>query len=308
VNRWLIAGAGGMLGRDLLARLRCDGAPVTALARRDLDVTDTAAVRDAFRRSRPDVVVNCAAWTAVDAAEAHESEALAVNGHGAANLAAACFAGGARLVQVSTDYVFDGTARRPYAEDAVPAPRTAYGRTKLAGEQAVLRQLGEASYVVRTAWLYGAHGPNFVRTMIDLLRQRPGVDVVDDQRGQPTWTGDVAVAIHALVTADAPAGVYHATSSGETTWFGLAQEVFRLYQSAQAADPQDLQNPQKADVERTVISPRPISTAEYPLPAPRPAYSVLGHAAWAAAGIAPIGDWRDALHRAFPAMLAAGPR
>ena len=168
--------------------------------------------------------------------------------------------------------------------------------------------LPDSCYVVRTAWLYGAHGRNFVHTMLRLARAGTSPGVVDDQRGQPTWTGDVAAAIHALVTADAPAGVYHATSSGETTWFGLAQEVFRLYQVRSGRGPSRPSKPSKADVERTVVSPRPISTAEYPLPAPRPAYSVLGHAAWAAAGIAPIGDWRDALHRAFPAMLAAGPR
>jgi dTDP-4-dehydrorhamnose reductase len=285
VNRWLIAGASGMLGRDLLARLRCDGAQVTALARRDLDVADAAAIRDAFRRSRPDVVVNCAAWTAVDAAEAHESEALAVNGHGPANLAAACLADGARLVQVSTDYVFDGMARRPYAEDAVPAPRTAYGRTKLAGEQAVLRQLGDAAYVVRTAWLYGAHGPNFVRTMIDLSRERPEVDVVDDQRGQPTWTADVAGQIVTLIESSAAPGVYHATSSGETTWCGLAREVFRLA----GADPGRV---------------RPVASGTLDRPAPRPAYSVLGHSGWYRAGLRPIGDWQRSLSQAVQAVHA----
>ncbi len=174
------------------------------------------------------------------------------------------------LVHPSTDYVFDGQATAPYAEGAGPAPRSAYGRTKLAGEVAVRAALPDSCYVVRTAWLYGEHGRNFVHTMLRLARAGTSPAVVDDQRGQPTWTRDVAAAVHALVVADAPAGVYHATSSGETTWFGLAQEVFRLYQSAQAEDPQDLQNPQKADVERTVISPRPISTAEYPLAGPAP--------------------------------------
>ena len=307
MTRWLVTGAGGMLGRDVVDLLAARGEDFTPLARADLDITDASAVAAAIGHAKPDVVVNCAAWTAVDAAEAHEDEALAINSGGAACLAAACADAGAVLVHPSTDYVFDGR-RPPRTPRRGPAPRSAYGRTKLAGEVAVRAALPDSCYVVRTAWLYGAHGRNFVHTMLRLARAGTSPGVVDDQRGQPTWTGDVAVAIHALVTADAPAGVYHATSSGETTWFGLAQEVFRLYQSAQAEDPQDLQNPQKADVERTVISPRPISTAEYPLPAPRPAYSVLGHAAWAAAGIAPIGDWRDALHRAFPAMLAAGPR
>ncbi|MGD0703521.1 MAG: dTDP-4-dehydrorhamnose reductase [Trebonia sp.] len=305
MTRWLVTGSAGMLGRDLTDLLRARGEDVAGRTRADLDITDASAVAAAIASAKPDVVVNCAAWTAVDAAEAHEDEALAVNSGGAACLAAACADAGALLVHPSTDYVFDGQATAPYAEGAGTAPRSAYGRTKLAGELAVRAALPESCYVVRTAWLYGAHGRNFVHTMLRLARAGTSPAVVDDQRGQPTWTGDVAAAIHALVVAGAPAGVYHATSSGETTWFGLAQEVFRLYRSTQNEDRQDLQ---KADSERTVVSPRPITTAEYPLPAPRPAYSVLGHAAWTAAGIAPIGDWRDALRRAFPAMIAAGPR
>jgi dTDP-4-dehydrorhamnose reductase len=285
---WLVTGAGGMLGTDLIAALTARGEAVTGLDRAGLDVTDAATVTDAFGLLRPDVVVNCAAWTAVDDAEAAEEQALAVNSGGPANLAAACARTGARLVQVSTDYVFAGDARRrrPYAEDDVPAPRTAYGRTKLAGERAVLRGLPGAGYVVRTAWLYGAHGPSFVRTMIKLEDQRPAVDVVDDQHGQPTWTVDVADQIIALVHAAAPPGIYHATSSGQTTWFGLAREVFGLLGADQARV-------------------RPVPTSAMPRPASRPAYSVLGHGAWAGTGNPPIGDWRTALHRAFPGVLAA---
>ena len=192
MTRWLVTGAGGMLGTDLVSAVASRGEPVTAMDRASLDVTDAGAVADAIARCRPEVVVNCAAWTAVDDAEAAEEQALAVNAGGPANLAAACARLGARLVQVSTDYVFDGRAGRPYAEDDVPAPRTAYGRTKLAGERAVLNGLPGSGYVVRTAWLYGAHGPSFVRTMIKLEDQRPAIDVVDDQHGQPTWTVHVA--------------------------------------------------------------------------------------------------------------------
>ncbi len=286
MTAWLVTGAGGMLGTDLVAALTASGEAVTGLDRAGLDVTDAAAVTDAVARARPTVVVNCAAWTAVDDAEATEEQALAVNCGGPANLAAACARTGARLVQVSTDYVFAGDAGRPYAEDDVPAPRTAYGRTKLAGERAVLGALPEAGYVVRTAWLYGAHGPSFVRTMIRLAEQRPAVDVVDDQHGQPTWTADVAGQIIALVQAAAAPGIYHATSGGQTTWFGLAREVFGLLGADQARV-------------------RPVPTSAMPRPAPRPAYSVLGHGAWAGPGIPPIGDWRTALHRAFPGLLAA---
>ena len=286
MTRWLVTGAGGMLGTDLVATVASRGEPVTGIDRAGLDVTDAAAVTDAIARGRPEVVVNCAAWTAVDEAEAAEERALAVNGAGVANLAAACARSGARLVQVSTDYVFAGDAGRPYAEDDVPAPRTAYGRTKLAGERAVLGQLPGSGYVVRTAWLYGAHGPSFVRTMIKLEDQRPTVDVVDDQHGQPTWTADVARQIIALVHSVAAPGIYHATSSGQTTWFGLAREIFALL----GADPARV---------------RPIPTSALPRPAPRPAYSVLGHGAWAGPGVPPIGEWRTALYRAFPGLLAA---
>ncbi len=286
MTRWLVTGAGGMLGTDVVAALTARGEPVTGLDRAALDVTDAAAVTDAIGVAGPDVVVNCAAWTAVDDAETAEEQALAVNGGGPANLAAACARTGARLVQVSTDYVFAGDAGRPYAEDDVPAPRTAYGRTKLAGERAVLAGLPGSAYVVRTAWLYGAHGPSFVRTMITLEGRRPAVDVVDDQHGQPTWTADVAGQIIALVDAGAAAGIYHATSGGQTTWFGLAREVFGLLGAEQARV-------------------RPVPTSAMPRPAPRPAHSVLGHRGWAATGIPPIGDWRTALHRAFPGVLAA---
>jgi dTDP-4-dehydrorhamnose reductase len=291
--RWLVVGSAGMLGRDLVAALGDAGEEVLGRTHRQLDVTDEAAVRAAVHDCRPDVVVNCAAWTAVDDAEAHENEALGVNGHGAAHLAAACAADRVRLVHMSTDYVFGGDASRPYAEHDAAGPRTAYGRTKLAGEQAVLRLLPRSGYVVRTAWLYGAHGPNFVSTMIRLERERPTVDVVADQSGQPTWTADVAGQIIALVRspgaagaagAGAAAGIYHATSSGEATWFDLAREVFRLL----GADPARV---------------RPTTSSAYPRPAPRPGYSVLGHDGWASAGIEPIGDWRLALRRALPGLL-----
>jgi dTDP-4-dehydrorhamnose reductase len=286
MTRWLVTGAGGMLGTDLVAALERSGDSVAGLDRASLDVTDAAAVAAAVACRRPDVVVNCAAWTAVDDAEASEEQALAVNAGGPANLAAACAKAGVRLVQLSTDYVFAGTIARPCAEHDTPAPRTAYGRTKLAGERAVLDRLPGASYIVRTAWLYGAHGRSFPRTMITLERERPTVDVVDDQHGQPTWTADVAAQIIALAHAAARPGIYHATSSGQTTWFGLAREIFRLLE---------------ADPERV----RPIPSSALSRPAPRPAYSVLGHGAWVRSGVPPIGDWKAALRRAFPDLLAA---
>jgi len=285
VSGWLVTGALGMLGRDVVAVLERRGEAVTGLSRSDLDITDAAAVCDALARWQPAVVVNCAAWTAVDDAEADEDAALRVNGDAVAGLAACCASHGAALVQVSTDYVFDGLGREPYPEDGLPAPRTAYGRSKLAGERAVLEQVGLAGYVVRTAWLYGAHGPSFVATMIRMEREQAQVHVVDDQRGQPTWSMDVADRIHALVASAAPPGIYHATSSGETTWFGLAREVFRL---------------RGADPARVLVG----TSSALGRPAERPAYSVLGHAAWERAGLSPIGSWQQALQRGLPGLAA----
>ncbi|MFF9348319.1 dTDP-4-dehydrorhamnose reductase [Streptomyces sp. NPDC014734] len=287
---WLVTGAAGMLGRDVLARLADEDVTAVAADRAAVDVADAASVRAAFVRHRPAVVVNCAAWTAVDDAETREEAALRVNGTGPGVLAGACHELGAVLLQVSTDYVFAGDAATPYAENDPTGPRTAYGRTKLAGERAVLDTLPDTGYVVRTAWLYGAAGGNFVRTMIGLEGVRETLDVVDDQRGQPTWTADLADRLVRLGRAaragTAPAGVYHGTSGGETTWCGFAREVFRLL----GADPGRV---------------RPTTGAAFARPAPRPAFSVLGHERWAAAGIEPIRDWRDALGEAFPALIAA---
>lgn len=281
MGHWLLTGAGGMLGQDLRAAAEAAGHAVTAASHRDLDVTDPDACLAEV--DGHDVVVNAAAWTAVDDAETHEPEAFKVNAIGAANLARAASAAGARLVQVSTDYVFDGTATSPYAEHAPLAPRSAYGRTKAAGEWAA-RSLCPDSFVVRTAWLYGEHGGNFVKTMARLAAERETLDVVDDQRGQPTWTVDVADAVVALLGADAEPGTYHATSTGEVTWCGFTRAIF----TELGLDPERV---------------RPTTTAAFPRPAPRPAYSVLGHDGWAAAGLEPIGDWRASLTRALPRVV-----
>ncbi|MDQ1701410.1 MAG: dTDP-4-dehydrorhamnose reductase, partial [Frankiaceae bacterium] len=248
----------------------------------DCDVTSPDSVAAAVAGA--EVVVNCAAYTKVEDAETDEATALAIIGAGPGVVAAACAASGARLVHISTDYVFPGDATTPYDEDTPTGPRSAYGRTKLAGELAVLAALPDRSWIVRTAWLYGAYGPNFVATMRRLEASRDTVDVVDDQRGQPTWTVDLATQISLLVDADAPAGIYHGTSSGETTWHGLASEVFALA----GADPSRV---------------HPTTSAAFVRPAPRPAYSVLGHRRWAEAGLAPIRDRREALHAAWPVMF-----
>ncbi len=267
----LVTGAGGQLGRDLL---RVFAGDAVGLGHADLDVTDRAAVRASVTAYRPDVVVNAAAWTDVDGAETAEADAFLVNRDAPALLAEACVEIGAALVHLSTDYVFDGTATQPYAEDAVVAPRSAYGRSKAAGEAAVLES-GATAYVVRTAWLYGAGGRNFVRTMARLARGEDNVNVVDDQLGSPTWTRDLAIGLRQLIEARPEPGIYHATSAGETTWCGFARAVF----VAVGADPGRV---------------RPVPTSAFPRPAPRPAYSVLTGKRWRAAGLPPLPPWSAA--------------
>ena len=224
MTRWLVTGAGGQLGSHLVALL---GPSAIGLARADLDITSADAVAAAVREHRPDVVVNAAAYTAVDAAESDPDAAAAVNTDGPAHLAAALAVAGGHLVHVSTDYVFDGTSSRPYEPDDPTGPRTVYGRTKLAGEQAVLSALPSA-HVVRSAWVYGGPGPNFVDTMLRLERERPSVDVVSDQVGSPTWVHDLAAALIALGGSNAAPGVLHYVNSGTASWNDLAREVFRL--------------------------------------------------------------------------------
>ncbi|MEV4342905.1 dTDP-4-dehydrorhamnose reductase [Actinoplanes sp. NPDC049596] len=275
--RWLVTGAGGMLGRDLVSVLRASGeTDVIAATRADLDIGDGAAVRTAVEGV--DVVLNAAAWTDVDGAETAEEAATAVNGRAVAVLAAAA---GRRLIHVSTDYVFDGTATAPILEDAIPAPLNAYGRGKAMGERAVLAAGG---YVVRTAWLYGEHGTNFVRTMLRLAATRDTLDVVDDQQGPPTWSYALARQLVALARADARPGPYHGTAAGSTTWFGLAQAVF----AEAGLDPARV---------------RPTTSDRFVRPARRPAYSVLSHSRWPATSVAPLPDWRPMLKEAMPFLL-----
>jgi dTDP-4-dehydrorhamnose reductase len=284
--RWLVVGANGMLGHDLMKVISGTGDEAVGMDLPEVDITSSESVASALEAAKPDVVVNAAAYTAVDAAEEHEHVAMQVNGVGPRHLAeATATRPGVRLVHISTDYVFPGDATSPYSEDDRPSPRSAYGRTKLAGEQSVLATLPDTGFIVRTAWLYGVHGANFVKTMLTLEARQSEVDVVDDQLGQPTWSRDLARQILALIKAEAPAGIYHGTSSGQTTWCGFTREIYRLI----GADPERV---------------RPTTTASFPRPAPRPAYSVLGHDRWSAVGLDPIRDWREALAEALPLMSA----
>lgn len=289
----LVPGGTGQLGRDLAA-LSGPALEVVAPGSAELDLTDTGAVVAAVSAlaerareagGRP-LVINAAAYTAVDQAETEERRAFAVNADGPRVLAAACSSRRVPLIHVSTDYVFAGDADRPYEPQDALAPRSAYGRTKAAGEDAVLGS-GASAWVVRTSWVYGATGSNFVKTMIRLESERDQVSVVDDQRGSPTWSADLAAGLvelgRSVVENRAPSRrILHCTGGGDTTWYGLARAVFEEL----GADPDRV---------------RPCTTEEFPRPAPRPAYSVLSNASWAEAGLTPLRPWRAALRAYFAA-------
>jgi dTDP-4-dehydrorhamnose reductase len=284
----LVPGGHGQLGRELAARASVVRAPGSA----ELDVTNAGAVIEAVKtlaesaaaEGHSPAVINASAYNAVDAAETDAARAFAVNADGPRLLAAACAATNVPLIHVSTDYVFPGDADRPYETDDLLRPQTVYGTTKAAGEAAVLGS-GARAWVVRTAWVYGAYGGNFVKTMAKLAASRDTLSVVDDQRGCPTWTGDLAAGLLALATritsgSGASSRVLHCAGGGETTWFGFAQAIFEEL----GLDPARV---------------RPCTTAEFPRPAPRPAYSVLSDRAWREAELPPMRPWREALAAAF---------
>ena len=301
----LITGARGQVGSELAAAAHARGWAVTALGSADLDITDAAAVDAAVTTFSQDsasgrdvagnraVVINAAAYTAVDRAEEDVDRAYAVNERGPALLAAATARHDVHLIHLSTDYVFPGTADRPYEPDDETGPRSVYGASKLAGERAV-HAADPTAVVVRTAWVWGATGGNFVKTMAALQRSRPTLDVVDDQRGTPSYAADLATGLLELAGSDwladpASAGrVLHLTNTGETTWFGFARAIF----TALGADPDRV---------------RPTTSAAFVRPAPRPAYSVLSGRSWAAAGLTALPAWDAALVfglRAHPEAFA----
>ena len=286
--RVLVIGHQGQLGSSLVDVIeRNHGLAVLGIDYPDIDITDRASTELVFGGFEPDIVVNCAAYTAVDDAEENEDAAMAVNGLGPRIVAEECRKAGAWMVHVSTDYVFDGSATTPYPEDAEPSPASAYGRTKLAGERAVQELLPESHYLVRTAWLYGLRGGNFVKTMLRLEKERDTVSVVTDQLGQPTYAHDLAEQIVRLIDLRPHPGTFHGTNSGETSWYEFTREIFRLA---------------GADPDRVL----PTTSTEFVRPAPRPAYSVLGHDAWAAAGIPEMRPWREALTAAFADGIGTG--
>jgi dTDP-4-dehydrorhamnose reductase len=252
--RLLVTGGAGMLGQAVVAVATRLGHDVIALSRAELDITDSDHVRRVVTAAEPGTVVNCAAWTDVDGAETAEAAAMAVNGAGAGNVAGAAAESGARLVHVSTDYVFDGHKRSPWVESDPVGPVSAYGRSKLAGEEQVAAA-SEDYAIVRTAWLFGAGGRNFVDTMLSMGRDRDEVDVVTDQIGSPTWSAHLAEALVELAERRRDVGVFHAAGGGACSWYELAVEVF-----------------DRAGVRCRVL---PTTSERFPRAARRPAYSVL---------------------------------
>lgn len=274
MTRWVVTGAKGMLGSEVVDALERNHLEYTAYTRDECDVTKASDVIGAVRGA--DIVINCAAWTDVDGAEADQGQANTVNGYAVRSLADACMLRGAVLLHVSTDYAVSGTHGTPIPEDTTTAPVNVYGRSKALGEKWVADILPATGYIVRTAWLYGEHGPNFVDTMARLAQGGGEVRVVDDQFGQPTWARALAHRLLALgcaaVRREAPGGIYHGTARGQASWYELAQMVFDALGE---------------DAERVV----PVSSAEYPRPAARPSWSVLGHDRWRDAGMDPMDHW-----------------
>jgi dTDP-4-dehydrorhamnose reductase len=288
---WLI-GDKGMLGAELAgaiaaAGLECEGTD------REVDILDPGALADFARGRRIEWIVNCAAYTAVEKAEDESELCRRLNADGAGNIAAAARSAGARLLHISTDYVFDGTGSRPYLEEDPVAPSGVYGRTKAEGEDRVRAEAPE-HVILRTAWLYGRHGPNFVFTMLRLMRAKERIGVVADQRGSPTYADDLASAIVAILRAPRPEfGTFHFSDLGETSWHGFAEEIHRLGR-------------ERGILERDCAIDA-LTTEQYPTRVKRPAYSVLSKAKILAAYGLAIPEWQAALS-AFISRIAGDER
>ena len=284
----LLTGAGGQLGRELAAALAGCG-DVVACDRSALDLEDPAAIERAVRRTSPQFIVNAAAYTAVDRAESERERAFAINGRAPGVLAAEALRCGATLIHYSTDYVFDGTATTPYDEDVQPNPVNAYGASKHAGEQAIARS-GARALTLRTSWVYGRSGQNFLVTMQRLASQRDEIRVVADQHGVPNWTRSLAVTTAELLSRGADAlaphgGIYHVSAHGATTWFEFARAILAS----------------------TRVRVTPITTADYPTPARRPAYGVLDPAKFVRTFGIEMPSWRDALNECLAAPAEPPP-
>ena len=267
----LITGAYGMLGSDLREVLK--NHELIATGSKDLDITDKEKVIEFISQNSPEIVINAAAYTAVDDCETSYDDAYAVNAIGPRNLAIACNKLGIPLIHISTDYVFDGSKRTPLVENDKLGPQSVYGKTKLEGEK-FIQENTDKYFILRTAWLYGLHGNNFVKTMLGLAENHDEITVVDDQIGSPTYSLDLAVSIANILNSD-KYGIYHLTNEGECSWCEFSKRIFDL-----------------SNIDVKVI---PVSTEEFPRPAPRPHYSVLSNQKWIKAGFPPMRDYKEAL-------------
>ncbi|MGU3471602.1 dTDP-4-dehydrorhamnose reductase [Paenibacillus sp. D51F] len=272
----VVTGAGGQLGCELALWSPSDRYEVVGLTRHELDITSEASCRKVIASLKPDVVIHCAAYTDVDQAESDEEGAMAVNAAGSGFVAEAAQAAGAKLIYISTDYVFGGNGTRPYQVDDPVEPRTIYGKSKLAGET-ISAERNERTFVVRTSWVYGRYGANFVKTMLKLGNERDSLKVVSDQKGSPTYTKDLAAFLLELAETDAY-GIYHASNSGSCTWYEFAKAIFE--ESGMATE---------------VV---PCTSEEFVRPAPRPRYSVMDLSRIREEGLSELPEWREAL-RAF---------
>ena len=283
---WLITGGAGQLGLAISRELKFRGISFSALNSTQLDVTNIDSISRSLSEFPPRVIVNCAAWTDVDGAEAHEEEAFRVNAIGAENIALAAKECGAKLIHISTDYVFSGKASIPWKVDDKRDPQTAYGRTKLAGEKKVLSIYSENTLLIRTAWLYSPWKKNFVKSILKQFNNKEKIRVVNNQFGQPTSALDLAKQIVDLGLSRSPAATYHGTNSGQATWFEFAQEIVKLI----GGDPS------------CVVA---VDSMEFSRPANRPKYSVLNHDTWELTTLAPMREWQIALAVAMPSIISA---
>jgi len=281
--KWAITGGGGQLARSLTELLERQGSIYRSWGKDELDISAPESSHPILEFG-PTVLVNCAARTNVDGAETQFEQALLANRDGARNMALTARKLNIPLIHISTDYVFSGTSQTPLQIDAATHPTSKYGESKLLGEIAIKETWPDKSIILRTAWLYGPYGRNFAKTMIrKAISSREDVNIVNDQKGQPTTTQDLALKIIESVSKEVEAGMYHATNSGETTWWEFAQELFSLSGES---------------VERV----KPVTSDKFPSVVKRPAYSVLDHSQWDKVGVAPMRNWRDALHDIYPAI------
>ena len=281
---WLILGGSGQLGIALSEELGQRGIVFRPFSHQELDITKEPIVRDLIGALSPTVIINCAAWTDVDGAESNEELAFLVNSQGVENLAKAAKACGAKLVHISTDYVFSGHSDEPWKETDLKQPFSAYGRSQASGEDKALVVYSNGTYIIRTAWLYSPWGKNFVKTIARKALENEPAKVVNDQYGQPTSGIELANRTIELILSSAKPGIYHVTNSGKASWFDFAQEIYRLL------------GKQDSLVE-------PVSSDVFVRPAPRPSNSTLSNESWSNAGLPPMSNWKSALKEAMPSII-----